>query len=308
VKLDCIQLLQDTPDTPLLPPDYLNGSSEVSYDGNPRSTRWKEPVRARREYHRLRQTKSSVNRHRMFVFGAMYDQLFPGYFEVDPRLRDYDVSVTLSDGRATDIHIRLVAPYEGVDNANLLASVVELGRTLSGGGNCRGKAVGDLGSMHAIGLKSASSRNYYVTGENTAAKAEVASTLMQEWMQDNLREVLSRIKLTDADMNVEPSPSLKNAPGSRMMISVNLANSPHYDCGDTSDSVALWVEEKPGQSKNWYFVFPNMSHQGSKGVVVRLLHGLVISWDGRCLFHCTSKTNPGDGNKAYGCLWSSTRK
>jgi hypothetical protein len=82
-------------------------------------------------------------------------------------------------------------------------------------------------------------------------------------------------------MKVECSPALKNAPGSRMMVSVNLANSPHYDNGDTSESVALWVEDKPGQSNNWYFVLPNMSHKGSNGVVVKLLHGLVISWDGR---------------------------
>jgi hypothetical protein len=92
-----------------------------------------------------------------------------------------------------------------------------------------------------------------------------------------------------------------------MMISVNLANSPHYDTGDTSVSVAIWVEEKPGQSENWYFILPNMSHQGSKGIVVKLYHGLVISWDGRDIFHCTSKTRVGDGNKVYGCLWSSAK-
>ena len=267
----------------------------------------KESGHARQEYNRLRQEKLSVNRQRKFVFGAIYSNLFPGYFEVDPMIRDYDLIVTLPSKKISEVRIRLVAPDAGVDKANLLTSVVELGRSLHGPGNCRGKDVGDLGAMHAIGLRSASSKVYYVTKENTSSKVEVASTLMTEWMQDHLQDILAIIRTKDAKMNVEASPSFKNAPGSRMMISVNLANSPHLDIGDTSESVAIWVEEKPGQSKNWYFVLPNMSYEGSNGVVVKLSHGVVISWDGREIFHCTSKTIVGADNKAYGCLWSSTR-
>jgi hypothetical protein len=308
IKLDCVQLIHDRPDTPLLPPDYINRSSDISFDGTPRTTTLREPVWARKEYNRLRKEKSSVHRQRKFVFGAMYDQLFSGYFEVDPMFKDYDLHVTMPSKKTTIIHVRLVAPGDGVGHAPLLTSVVELGRTLSGPGNCRGKDVGDMGSMHAIGLKSASSKAFYAARDNTVAKVEAASTSMTDWMQDNLRDVLARIRKRDMDFDVECQPSLKNAPGSRMMISVNLANSPHYDSGDTSDSVAIWVEEKPGQSKNWYFVLPNMSFQGSSGVVVKLLHGVVISWDGRDIYHCTSKTNVGDGNKTFGCLWSSTRE
>ena len=308
IRLDCIQFLHDKPETPLLPPDYINLSGGISFDGTPRSTRLKEVVRAREEYNRLRKEKLSVNRHRKFVFGAMYDRLFPEFFEIDPMYKDYDLIVTLPSKKVTEVHIRLVAPHEGDDKDNLLMSIVELGRSLPGQGNCRGKDVGDIGSMHAIGLKSAKSKSYYVTQEKTAVKTEMASKLMTEWMQDNMRHVLSNIRLKDSELKVEPSPALKNAPGSRMMISVNLANSPHYDNGDTSESVAIWVEDKPGQSVNWYFVLPNMSYQGSKGVVVKLMHGLVISWDGREIFHCTSKTNVGEGNNTYGCLWSSTRE
>ena len=306
--LECIQLLHDIDDTPLLPPDYINSSGDISYDGIPRSTRFKEPVRARQEYNRLRKEKLSVRRVRQFVFGAMFDKLFPGHFIVDPMYTDKDLRVTLPDKKGSLIHIRMVAPYEGVEKDNLLTSLVEVGRTLSGTGNCRGKDVGDLGSMHAIGLKSATSKSVYVTSESTSARVEVASTLMMEWMQDNLQHVLAKIKTKDSEMKVEATPSLKNGPGSRMMVSVNLANSPHYDKGDTSLSVAIWVEEKPGHAQNWYFVFPNMSHGGSKGVVVKLYHGLVIVWDGREIFHCTSKTRVGVDNKVYGCLWSSTRK
>ena len=309
VRLDCSQLLHDTPGTPLLPPDYINNSCDNSYDGTPRTSTFPNVARARAEYNVLRKAKSSANRHRQYVFGALYEHLFPGYLEIDPMLEDYDLSVTLLPSKkVSDVRIRLVSPFTGIGSTNLLRSVVELGKTLSGKGNCRGEDVGDLGSMHAIGLKSASSKSYYVTKETTATKVEVASAAMTEWMQDNLRDVLAKIRGKDREMQVECSPSLKDAPGSRMMISVNLANAPHYDNGDSSESVAIWVEEKPGQSENWFFVLPNVSCQGSKGVVVKLLHGLVISWDGRDIYHCTSMTNVGTSNKVYGCLWSSTRK
>ena len=110
---------------------------------------------------------------------------------------------------------------------------------------------------------------------------------------------------TDELMNVQYWPALSAGPGSRMVMSINLCNSPHYDIGDTSSSVALWVEDKPGKAKNWYFVLPNVSYIGSKGLVIKLGHGVVIAWDGREIYHCSSKSYPGEQNKVYGCLWSS---
>jgi len=308
-SLDCIQFLHDTASTPLLPPDLINDSPDISFDRTPRSTRLDEAAKARDQYNLLRKEKASHLRQRQFVFGAIYDQLFPGYFEVDAMFEDYNLNVTLPSKKSSTIRIRLVSPYDGIGKGTLLTSLVELGRTLSGPGNCRGKGVGDLGSMHAIGLKSASSRATYVTKDDTTpAKVETSSRMMTDWMQDHMRDVLAEIRKKDQAMKVEPPPSLKDAPGSRMMISVNLANSPHYDTGDTSVSVAIWVEEKPGRSENWYFILPNLSYEGSQGVVVKLMHGLVISWDGRDIFHCTSLTNVGVRNKVYGCLWSSCRE
>ncbi len=307
VRKDCSQFLHDTPGTPLLPPDYINESCDNSYDGAPRTSTFHDAVLARDAYNELRAAPCSVKRQRRYVFGAMYEFLFPGYLEVDPMIEDYDLFVTLPSKKVSVVRIRLVSPVTTLASRNLLTSVVELGKTLSGPGNCRGKDVGDMGSMHAIGLKSAKSKSCYVAKENTAAMVEVASAAMTEWMQDNMRDVLAKIRGKDEEMKVERSAAMKDAPGSRMMISVNLANSPHYDTGDSSESVAIWVEEKPGQSKNWYFVLPNVSCAGSKGVVIKLMHGLVISWDGREIYHCSSITDVGNSNKVYGCLWTSTR-
>jgi hypothetical protein len=118
-------------------------------------------------------------------------------------------------------------------------------------------------------------------------------------------DVLQDIRKIDTERKIERSPFLVKGPGSRMVTSVNLGNSPHYDSGDTSVSVTVWVEEKPGQSENWFFVLPNVSYMGSMGVAIKLVHGVVISWDGRDIFHCTSKTRMGNSNNVYGCLWGS---
>ena len=306
--LKCVQLQHDSPGLPLLPPDVIEKSTDNSCDGTPRTTRFKDIAKARAEYNRLRLEKLSVRRQRKFVFGAMYESIFPGSFLVDPFGCDYDLVVTLPSGKESVVRVRLVSPDEGIDKKNLLTSIVELGRSLSGPGNCRGHRVGDGGTMHAIGLKSASSKELYKINESTCSKAKTASTVMREWLEDNMRDTLRLILSVDESFKVVYPDSMPRGPGSRMMVSVNLANSPHYDMGDTAESIGIWVEEKPGQSENWYFVLPNVSCGGSHGVLIKLLHGVVISWDGRQIYHCTSKTNQGDGNKTYGCMWSSSRE
>jgi hypothetical protein len=298
----------DTPDTPLLPPDLIYNSSDISCDGSSRSTRFKDMTKARQEYNKLRKEKLSLHRKRKYVFGATYENIFTGYFEVDPLVSDYDLIVTLDKRQDSVVRIRLVAPFDGVGKTNLLSSIVELGRSLSGPGNARGCRVGDLGAMHAIGLKSATSKEIYKTSENTNKKVAVASAVMREWLEDHMREDLGEIVQTDTNSQIEKPLSMPKGPGSRMMVSVNLANAPHYDSGDTARSIAVWVEERPGLAQNWYFVLPNVSHKGSKGVIIRLVHGVVISWDGREIFHCSSRAKQGDSNKTYGCMWSSSRK
>ena len=70
--------------------------------------------------------------------------------------------------------------------------------------------------------------------------------------------------------------------------------------------VAIRYHE-PGQAENWYFVLPNLSISGSRGVIIKLRHGVVISWDGRKIYHCSSMATPGQGNKVFGCMWGSAK-
>ena len=116
----------DIPSTPLLPPDVIHNSPDISCDGTARSTTYKDVTKARAEYNKLRLDKSSVRRHRKFVFGAMYDSIFAGHYEVDPVISDYDLVVALPSGIISVIRLRLVAPDDGVGNTNVLYSLVAL--------------------------------------------------------------------------------------------------------------------------------------------------------------------------------------
>ena len=99
----------------------------------------------------------------------------------------------------------------------------------------------------------------------------------------------------------------KDGPGNAIMISRNLGNSAHVDNADKSRSLGIWVEEQPGIATNWYFILPDVSIDGSKGVVIQLFHGTVITWDESLIRHCSSMTKPGNGNNVYGCMFGSCR-
>lgn len=295
-------------DAPLLPPDEIIESKDNSVDGSPRTSTFNNAVKARQAYHRLQKGKHSVNRLRKFVFGAIYNNLFPGYYVIDPIKEDVDLKLILPSNQETIIRIRLLSPHEGTHCQQLLTSIVVLGKRLSGPGNARGSKVGDVGAMHAFGIRSYATKEVFKGTLENAQQIKIISTLMRDWMEDNMSETLKNILTADKKNGTyEILSSMPKGPGSRIMYSVNLGNSGHFDTGDTSESVAIWVELKPGEAKNWYFVLPNVSFKGSAGLVVKLRHGVAIAWDGRKVYHCSSKAVPGKDNKVFGCMWGSSR-
>ena len=65
---------------------------------------------------------------------------------------------------------------------------------------------------------------------------------------------------------------------------MNLANPAHLDPQDDSRSYAIWVVSNPQlpPPKIWFFLLPDV------GIAVELADGTGISWDGRCVRHCTA--------------------
>ena len=91
---------------------------------------------------------------------------------------------------------------------------------------------------------------------------------------------------------------------SSIVQSHNLVNFAHYDL-DKSISISTWTETIPGSAKGWYFVLPNLTIDGKKGIAIKLHHGLTIQWDGRLLWHCTAMEDVGESNNVFGTFFAS---
>ena len=75
---------------------------------------------------------------------------------------------------------------------------------------------------------------------------------------------------------------------SSIVQSEDLINAAHNDIADTTVSIATWIELEIGIASDWYFIMPNTTRGGSRGIVITLRHGTTIRWDGSKLFHCSS--------------------
>lgn len=78
-------------------------------------------------------------------------------------------------------------------------------------------------------------------------------------------------------------------------ISVNLVNAAHFDMGDAGYGCGLWLSSDGKPNDNWYFILPNASIKGSRGVAIKLDHGIMIEWNGKEIKHCSS--DPGYDSK-----------
>jgi hypothetical protein len=83
--------------------------------------------------------------------------------------------------------------------------------------------------------------------------------------------------------------------------SVDLFNTAHIDWERVC--FVQWAEDRPGQSKNWFLLFPNVR---PGGLAVQLGHGIGVSWVGELHPHCTPITNVGDNNHTYG-MWTGVK-
>jgi hypothetical protein len=193
----------------------------------------------------------------------------------------------------------------------MLNAIVGLGKELPTKGNARGNA-GDVGDMFALGYRSLKDSTVYVPTnkpEISVAMAQ-ASTEVGVYMKKHWTSDYHHIRDAEKLKSTAGSPPLKemggkDGPGNVIMISRNIGNSGHIDNADGSRSIAVWVEEEPGRAKNWAFIIPDVSINGSRGVVIKLFHGAVVSWDGRIIRHCSSLPQPGDDNNVYGCMFGS---
>lgn len=297
--LDGFQIGDDSEMSPLLPPDFFQTKDLASAGDYYRTVSYKTSRGATTAYRSLQNKPLSKMRLRKFVFGALYKNIFEGYEIIDCKKGDFALTLNLEGGGSTVLKIKLA------EDPSLLERLVDLGRAMPTRGNAR-KNGGDHGNMYGIGLKNSKNGVIYTPTNNCRDELKEASMAAREYLEVHYPEVVVDIVCAEKRKKIEKNKWMPNGPGSSVMVSKNLGNSSHFDL-DQSASVSIWVEEKPGLAKNWYFVLPNVMLNGCKGVLIKLCHGAVISWDGRLVRHCTSVTDVGDGNSVYGVMFGSCR-
>jgi hypothetical protein len=178
-------------------------------------------------------------------------------------------------------------------------------------GSCR-NTVGDVGDMFGLGYRSKRMVSQYkqTVDPHTAAAIKKLCPGVASYMPSHLIDLLEDIRSGERSGFIAPALDVMggvDGPGGSIMLSRDLGNASHYDSSDKSCSFSIWAEKIVGQARNWYFVLPNLSINGSRGVVVKLRHGVGIQWDGRIIRHCSSVTDVGPGNHVFGCMFGSCR-
>jgi hypothetical protein len=297
---------------PRLPPDI--------FDGKDKSKRGR--ARLRDMYNSRLIKATSVRKHcRCYVRGAFHCCIPAGTLIIDPLTTpnvDIKVKIQFSDPvteavavmRESVVQIRYLPEIAGSDT--WLESVRDHARMVAE--NTKGQArstCGDLGSMHPIGTRVLHNKTEgtYVSSSGSVGllgalrDSVVASAMLA---QRSIPGVLRVIQDLETDSGVEYIPEMSGGTGdgeqrvgmhrisTTMDLSVNLANASHYDVNDASQGFSIWTEDKPGTTANWYFVLPNVyghilgGNETYNGLAIKLTHGVLISWDGRVIRHCTS--------------------
>lgn len=312
------QLMVDDSKAPVLPPDFIQGIQFTSVDD------------ARQQYKEIR-CKHRRKRNQ-YAPGALYKNLFLTNSMVLDHdvVGDFDISIDYvpptrlsqqkklksMDGNFLPMATTIVKVRSARSQPSYLDSlyVVDAQLVPSKGAVRQGR--GDVGRMWQVGVKNrglmTKNRKHYKATESAFIKTDKTNVAgspflllmncqMCEFMRHTFPKEYQEIQHGNQGMAVDRR---IGGDGSlhTFSISRDLGNSSHLDTGDKSVSICTWVEEKPGTAKNWFFILPNTTllDDASKAVVIKLSHGLTISWDGRYLHHCTSITDTGEKNHVYG--------
>lgn len=291
---------------PLLPPSNFKFCS--LYNNGMGDGRIESVDEAKRLVFKLKKHRAYRRTHRKYIRGVFYEKMYDGCRYIDTRDGSrVELNIRLADG-VTTTSVKIAS---AMHMTSMLGNIVDLGEALkSNSGNVRNKA-GDKGKMFGLGHRDFIRDVLYCTlflPGVSVAMAWVTKNVgryMRKFWPDEFEEI--REMETKKSTATVPLPQMGglDGPGNSIMMSRNLANSAHLDVYDNSRSFSIWAEKKPGNATNWYFIMPDVSLNGSRGVAVRLHHGCVICWDGRLIRHCTSLTNVDQGNSVYACMFGS---
>lgn len=319
--LQAKQLEVDDENAPILPPDFIHGVQFHSVDD------------ARRKYKELRQ----VHRRKLnqYVSGSLHKELFENKFHVLDHsiLGDFDIAIEYvpfggkkkkRKGEPLPTCTTWVKVRSARSNKVYLRSLLAVDTLLVRSKGSVRLNRGDSGRMWAMGVKNRgkmtmNTKLYKGTDHVLLRDKKIEEVFspflpfmnyyMSEFFGNAFPREFEQVSTGNNDMKVDEH---TGGDGSlhTFMISRDLGNASHVDRNDKSISICTWVEERPGRAENWFLVFQNTSlcDHPSKAIVIKLSHGLTVSWDGRVLHHCTSLTNVGRNNHVYGNFTSVSKE
>jgi hypothetical protein len=320
-SIHCTKQLMDE-EGPGLPPDYVVGEKDELLSAD-------HKFRAETFQDAFSRSRSAKRGGRHYAPGFLHKTIDPlttfvinpiKYGELDLHV---DVTVPANAGevafhRCSVVQIRYLPNVVGSGCEDLLTDInrhCNLVRKQKSSTGARA-GNGDLGSMHPIGSRITKCWNKvpYVTS-STVDAAPVLLKAVQAAAKLASVTIPAALRVMQ---DLENDSEMKHVGGMdggmcrvthSMDLSINLANSTHYDVNDASQGFTIWTEDHPGTTEDWYFVLPNMkgkfpgSDRDYNGIAIKLSDGVLIGWDGRLIRHGTSMTGSRSGN-IYGTFFA----
>jgi hypothetical protein len=303
---------------PGLPPDYIVGEGDNLSNADEKSG-----AKLFQEAFSRSMSARLGGRHYAPGFLHMGQKIDPSTtWVIDPKEfseLDLECHVTIppsTDGqlpfeRLSVVQIRYLPHIVGSGCEELLTDINKHCRMVSRERGSSGARAGngDLGGMHPIGRRIDKSWNsvQYVTSSSEEAIPVLSKAV-------DAASILASVAIPAAlrvMQDFENDSGMQHARGMEggrcritlsMDLSINLANSSHFDVNDASQGFTIWTEDYPGSTEEWYFVLPNMkgkfpgTDREYAGIAIKLSDGVLIGWDGRLIRHGTSMVGERVGN------------
>ena len=225
-----------------------------------------------------------------YINGAVYSAIPKDVHILDPsRIGDFDLELDMLGAKegCTLVRVRsadLTKPFF----TNLRGIAKKFRSTTK---NARCQHLSNSSKQYMTSFSEDDNGIPYVSNQNFNAMEPESLTInlvgkmIEDVLKDDYKELLGEIDKIENDGEL----SQIGMSARSLDVSINLVNAAHYDNGDAGEGVGLWFKDgcDHNAADNWYFLLPNCSIDGSKGVAIKLRHGLMISWNGREVKHCS---------------------
>lgn len=93
--------------------------------------------------------------------------------------------------------------------------------------------------------------------------------------------------------------------------SIDLENESHFDNNDLSACFVAFSSQSGVDVEGWYLLFPDvkLNRDGEEyhGLAIRLRNGIIISWDGRKVTHCSTRPDHNSGDALWGTCFVASK-